>query len=424
MDAVVDGISGAGVLDFVCAWYVLAARYVRGTSTRCAFVSTSSIAQGEQVAVLWSELYRLGMRIHFAHRTFRWSNEARGNAAVHCVIIGFGHERPSNSAIFEYASVDGPPSRVAASNINPYLVDAPDVLLHKRPQPVCAVPPIVFGSMPNDGGHLLLTQQERDELLHLEPSTRPWIREFLGAEDFIHRSPRWCLWLVDVTPAQLRALPVVWERVQQVRTHRESSKRATTKQLASTPSLFGEIRQPTGTYILIPRHSSENRSYIPMGFFGPDVVCGDSNLLIPNATTYHFGVLSSGMHMAWVRYVCGRLESRFRYSNTIVYNNFSWPESPSKELRAAVEDAAQGVLDARAKFPDSSLADLYDPLAMPRGLVQAHDKLDRAVEAAYGKRFDSDAKRVAFLFERYQKLTALFVEEPKPKRVTRSRRRP
>lgn len=424
-------VRGAGVLDFVAAWYVLAARYMHGTTARCAFVSTNSISQGEQVGVLWGALYRLGVHIQFAHRTFTWSSEARGRAAVHCVIVGFGCERVGPARLFDYEHPKGDPHELRAANINAYLVDAPNVLLLNRSTPVCPVPPVIFGSMPNDGGHLLLTDDEKQELLQREPLAARWVRPFLGADQFINGIKRWCLWLIGIAPAELRAMPDVARRVAAVKAHREASDRRTTNELAAFPTLFGEIRQPAHAYVLVPRHSSESRAFIPLGFVPADVICGDSNMLVPDATAYDFGLLQSTMHMAWVRAVCGRLESRYRYSAGIVYNNFPWPQPLSDKSRSAVEAAAQGVLDARAAFPDATLADLYDPLTMPPALVKAHQALDRAVDAAYvaaekaeGRKppkLTSDAERVAFLFERYQALTSLLPPEKKPKRSARKR---
>ena len=435
MEQIFHGVKGAGVLDYVAAWYFKAAPYIHGTRIRCAFVSTNSITQGEQVGILWGELLnKYHIKIHFAHRTFQWSNEARGMAAVHCVIVGFGAFDTEKKTIYEYEDIRGEAHAVAARNINPYLVDAPDINLANRRQPVCAVPEIVFGSMPNDGGHLLLNDMEKHELLSKEPEAKRFIRPFMSAKEFLNNEPRWCLWLVDIAPNELRHLPEVSLRVQAVKQLREASDRPTTRELAAFPTLFGENRQPASHYVLVPRHSSESRAYIPCGFFDKNHIAADSCLAIPNATLYHFGMLTSTMHMAWTRYTCGRLESRYRYSAGIVYNNYPWPDEPTDKQCAAVEAAAQAVLDARAQFMSpspqpspqpspasgrgSSLADLYDPLTMPPVLVKAHQALDRAVDACYRKAaFTSDAQRVEFLFERYQQLTSLLpAETAKPKR--------
>ncbi|MCE5233208.1 MAG: DNA methyltransferase [Mizugakiibacter sp.] len=430
MAQVFQGVKGAGVLDFVAAWYLLAAKYVQDTAIRCAFVSTNSITQGEQVGVLWSELYKRGIHIRFAHRTFKWSNEARGRAAVHCVIIGFASLTSAARQLFDYERVDGEPHLVSATRINPYLVDAPEVFLSKRSTPVSAAPEIAFGSMPNDGGNLLLSDDEKAALIAQEPGAERWVKPFLGSEEFINGIGRWCLWLVDIAPNELRNLPNVAARVAAVRQIRVESTRATTNALAATPALFGEIRQPAARYIAVPKTSSENRAFIPMGFLDQDVVASTELFTIAGGSLFDFGVLTSTMHMAWVRAVCGRLESRYRYSAGIVYNNFPWPEPVDDRRRAAIEAAAQGVLDTRAQFPDSTLADLYDPLTMPPALVKAHQALDRAVDAAYvaaekaagrkAPRLGSDAERVAFLFERYQALTSL-LPAAKPARTRRRR---
>ncbi len=413
-----QAVEGGGVLDFVAAWYIKAATYAKANPTlSIGFVSTNSIVQGEQVGVLWSWLIAQGIKINFAHRTFKWSNEASGNAAVHCIIIGFSYANAALKTIYEYEVVNGEPLAVAAKNINPYLVDAPDVVLPSRRTPICNVAPIIFGSMANDGGNFFLTDQEKEDLLSACTEASNWIRPFLGAEEFINNIPRWCLWLKDCPPAVLRRMPPIMDRVQKVKTLRSASTRKATQDLAGTPSLFGEIRQPEcGSYLLIPRVSSEKRAHIPIGFIDHFTIASDATLIIPSASLLHFGVMTSTMHNAFMRFTCGRLKSDFRYSNTIVYNNYPWPgfvgEALSDKHRTAIEQAAQSVLDARAQFASSSLADLYDPLTMPPALLKAHQKLDTAVDAAYqpsgGKRtYSSDAERVAFLFELYQRITNL-----------------
>jgi hypothetical protein len=415
--AVMHGIHGAGDLDFVCGWYVLAAQYMKSTGTQAAFVSTNSITQGEQVAVLWGEMQRLGMHIHFAHRTFQWTNEASGKAAVHCVIVGFGSQNQAIKTIYEYEDIKGLPHAVPVKRINAYLVDAPQVLLNKRRTPICKVPDMAYGSKPTDGGHLLLSDEDKEALLAAEPQAAAWIRPFLGADEYINGTTRWCLWLVNCPPKELRLMPEVIKRVQAVKEMRQSSTKVATIALGDTPAVFGEIRQPVdGNYLLIPLHSSEARAYVPIGFCDASTVCGNANAMIPNATLFHFGVMTSAMHNAFMRFTCGRIKSDFRYSNTIVYNNYPWPgfagEALSDKHRNAIEQAAQSVLDARAQFADASLADLYDPLTMPPALLKAHQKLDAAVDAAYqpsgGKKsYASDAERVAFLFELYQRITSL-----------------
>ncbi len=462
----------AGLLDYVACWYRKAADYMRcassspfkgesvsegatgrgmgsvsnlshphpnpplereGIQIKTAFVSTNSITQGEQVGVLWPDLLKRSVHIHFAHRTFQWMSEAKGKAAVHCVIIGFGLQEAANKTIFEYADIKGEPYAIPASNINPYLVDAPNAVLENRTRPICDVPEMVNGSKPTDGGNLLLSDEEKRALIAAEPQAEKWIRSFLGAEEFINNIPRWCLWLVGISPTELRAMPHVVQRVEAVKAMRIASKDEQTKKDASTPTLFQKIRQPTEPYLLVPSVSSENRQYVPIGYLQPEVVVSNLVYAIPNATLYHFGILTSAMHNAWMRTVCGRLKSDYRYSAGIVYNNFPWPEPPSPqpsppgrgrsaaEGEGRIEAAAQAVLDARARFPSATLADLYDPLAMPPELSKAHQALDRAVDAAYGKKsFASEAERVAFLFDRYQQLTSLLPAAPAKKTRKRS----
>jgi hypothetical protein len=352
------GVAGAGVLDLVSGWYFKAAAYISGTTIRCALVSTNSVTQGEQVGVLWGWLLAQGIKIHFAHRTFRWGNEGRGVAAVHCVIIGFGASDARRKIIYEYEDAASNPHAVAVRNINPYLVDAPDLVLQTRRNPICRVSEIRFGSMPNDGGSLLLTDTEKCDLLSAEPAAHQWVRAFLSAEEFINRTNRWCLWLVGCPPNVLRAMPLVAARMLAVSKHRLASDRTTTKRLAATPTLFGENRQPGGPYVLVPRHSSERRLFVPMGFFKDGEIVGDSNLCIPDATLYEFGVLGSTMHNAWVRYTCGRIKSDFRYSASIVYNNFPWPESPPprRSRRSKPPRKASSTPAPRIRTPPSRIS--------------------------------------------------------------------
>ena len=401
-------IEGGGLLDLVAAWYVKAARYVHGADIRCAFVSTSSISQGEQVGVLWGWLLAQGIRIHFAHRTFQWTNEARGMAAVHCVIIGFGALEVGNKTIYEYDDIRGEPHAVSASNINPYLVDAADVVLPRRSNPICDVPGIGIGNKPIDGGNYLFTREEKAEFLKREPAAEKYFRRWLGADEFINAYERWCLWLGDCPPEELRKMPEAMKRVEAVKNFRLASKSAPTRKLAETPTRFHVENMPTSQYLVIAKVSSERRHFVPIGFLDHMTLSSDLLFVVKGTSLYHFGVLCSTAHNAWVRYTCGRLESRYRYSKDIVYNNFPWPEAPSGAQKQKIGEAAQGVLDARTEFPGASLADLYDPLTMPHALVKAHHKLDAAVDTAYGKRnFRNDAERVAFLFELYRKYTTL-----------------
>lgn len=425
MATVFADLPGYGVLDYVSCWYWKAAKFIESTPIRVGFVSTNSIAQGEQVGLLWAPLiHRFHLKIHFAHRTFRWSNEAKGVAAVHCVIIGFAQLEPIKRLIFEYDTVDGEPHVVEAKNINAYLLDAADVFLVNRSAPICAVSPMRFGSMPRDGGNLILTDEEKQQLLLAEPAATRLLRPYTGAEEFLNGYNRWCLWLIDAKPEELRRLPHVLERVEKVREFRLNSKAETTRKFAATPTLFCQLAQPDSDYLLVPRVSSERRRYIPVGFVSQSVIANDQVLTVSGASLYHFGIVSSEMHMAWARQFSGRLKSDYRYSKDIVYNNFPWPENPSPKQVVEIERAAQRVLDERAKFPESSLADLYDPLSMPPGLAKGHEELDREVDRAYGRRgFTSDAERVAFLFDLYQKYTSLLLDEetPRQKRKAGSR---
>ena len=408
MAATFAGVSGAGVLDFVTTWYRKAADYMADNPTiKAAFVSTNSITQGEQVGILWPDLLKRGVKIHFAHRTFQWSSEARSKAAVHCVIIGFSLQDAEDKRIFDYETPQAEPHEIKAKNINPYLVDAVDIFVEKRRNPIQEVSELAFGNMPNDGGNLLLTREERDELIKNNPALESYIRRFIGSEEFINNTLRYCLWLQGVSPTIIKGFPPVLARVEKVRQNRLASLRQTTRELANLPMLFGEIRQPTIDYLAIPEVSSERRRFIPIGLVDKEVIASNKIYTLSGATLYHFGVLSSAMHMAWVRSVCGRLKSDYQYSAGIVYNNFPWPQAPTDRQKQAIEDAAQAVLDERAKFPKASLADLYDPLTMPPTLTKAHQKLDAVVDMAYAKRkFTGDGDRVAFLFELYQQITS------------------
>jgi hypothetical protein len=421
-DAVVaefDNVQGAGVLDYVTAWYIKAAKYIQDTKTKVAFVSTNSIVQGEQTSILWGQmLNKYKIKIHFAHRTFKWSNEAKGNAAVYCVIVGFANYDTNNKSIFEYEDIKGEAHEIKARNINQYLVDAKDFFITKRTSPLCSVPKMFKGSQPTDGGNFLFTEEEKNEFLAKEPKARKYIKPLISAHEFINGEKRYCLWLIDAEPSELKQMPHLLNRIEGVRQMRlKSSKQATVK-WASQPTLFTENRQPKDNYILIPSHSSENRNYIPIGFMTKDDILNNSCLSVPNATLFHFGIMTSLMHMAWVKSICGRLESRYRYSNEIVYTNYPWPDNPNEKQVKAIEKAAQKVLDARAEFPNSSLADLYDPLTMPPTLVKAHNELDKAVDLAYRPQpFTSEAKRMEFLFELYEKYTADLFTKEKPKKL-------
>lgn len=391
----------AGNLDYVSCWYKKATDLMKGTNIRTALVSTNSVSQGESVAILWKPLFEDGVHIDFAHRTFRWDSEASIKAHVHCVIIGFSIA-PFTKPKYIY-SAERP---LIANNINAYLIDAPSVFIDSIKKPLCDVPPVVFGNMPNDSGYLSdYSQEDRDAIVSEYPEALVAFKRFVGATEFINNKTRWCLWLKGVSPNIIRKVPPISQAVQSVKEMREKSTREATKKLADTPMLFGEIRQPETEYIIIPRHSSQNRKYLPMGFVSPEVICGDANLLMPNASLYHFGVLTSNIHNAWIHAVCGRIKSDFRYSVNIVYNNFPWC-NPTAEQKKIIEETAQAILDARALYPDCSLADLYDEVAMPPELRKAHQANDRAVMQAYG--FDvktmTESNCVAELMKMYQKL--------------------
>lgn len=412
-----DEIDGSGVLDYVTGWYIKAAKYIQGTKIKVAFVSTNSIVQGEQTSILWRQMFeKYHITIHFAHRTFKWSNEAKGNAAVYCVIVGFANDLSFNSRLFEYDDVSGDPQELVAKNINGYLVDAPKVLVEKRTGPLCKVPKMSFGNMPLDGGYLLMDDKEKVELTKENPASKKFLRRVIGSHEYINNEVRWCLWLADATPAEIKSMPGVVRRVNAVKSFREASVAPSTRKFAATPSLFRDRKLPA-TYIVIPGVSSERRKYIPMGFLTNKTVPTNLVHIVPDGKLYHYGILTSKMHMAWVKTVCGRLKSDFRYSKDIVYNNFPWPENPSEKQTKLIEEKAQKVLDERTEFPESSLADLYDPLTMPPALVKAHNELDKAVDVTYRSQpFTSEAKRMEFLFELYEKYTAdLFTIEKKTK---------
>ncbi len=387
----------AGKIDYVAAWYYKAAQMMQGTQIRAALVSTNSITQGEQVAAIWKPLKEMfGTHIDFAYRTFRWDSEASLKAHVHCVIVGFS-DTPNDKTklLFDNGQVS------EVENINGYLTNAPDVFIQSSSKPKdSSVPNMTTGNRPADGGHLIIEEEDYDEFILREPNAKPYIKKLLGSSEFINNKKRWCLWLIEATPHQLKAMPLVMNRVQLCKEDRESSSDAGRRKLADTPTLFRETNNPTD-YIAVPKVSSERRRYVPMGFLHDDTIPTDLLFIIPSATLYHFAILESNVHMAWMRAVCGRLKSDYRYSKDIVYNNFPWP-SPTPEQKARIAEAAQAILDARALYPDSSLAELYDPTLMPKELLQAHRQNDRLVMAAYGfgaKMTESEC--VAELFRRY-----------------------
>ena len=413
-------ITGAGVLDYVTAWYVKAAKLIQNTKTKCGFVSTNSISQGEQVGILWNVLLNMyGVKIHFAHRTFKWSNEAKGNAAVYCVIIGFANYDTNNKSIFEYEDIKGEAHEIKAKNINPYLVDAKDILISKRRKPICNVPEINFGSMPNDGGYLIIEDEDKISICKHDKVFEKYVRPLVSGQEFLNNGKKWCLWMYEFNPDDILKSSELKYRIQRVKEIRENSNRVATKKLASISYLFGEIRQPKSDYIFIPLTSSENRKIIPMGFFDKDTISNNTGSIIADTNLYHLGILQSAMHMAWVKSVCGRLKSDYRYSNEIVYNNFPWPENPTDKQIKSIEEKAQKVLDVRAEFSENSLAGLYNPLTMPPALVKAHNELDKAVDLAYRPQpFTNEANRMVYLFELYEKYTAdIFTKKKKQKTI-------
>lgn len=378
VNTIFPGWKNAGNLDYVCCWYKKASDMMQGTSVRSALVSTNSVSQGESVANLWKPLFDDGVHIDFAYRTFRWDSEAKIKAHVHCVIIGFSVAASSTpKKLF-----DGDRYQVA-NNINGYLLDGENVFVESRSKPICNVPEIGMGNQPIDNGQYLFEKEDMEAFIKKEPSAAAYFYPWYGAKEFISQKPRYCLWLGECSPAQLKQMPYCLERVRAVKEYRESSTRASTVKMAMKPTRFQTENMPKGNYIVIPKVSSENRKYVPMGLMSPDMLCSDLVFIVPNATAYHLGVLTSNVHMAWVRAVCGRLKSDYRYSKDIVYNNFPWP-TPTEQQKAKIEQTAKAILDARALYPDSSLADLYDDLTMPPELRKAHQANDRAVMDAYG----------------------------------------
>ncbi|MFH0755905.1 MAG: DNA methyltransferase [Bacteroidota bacterium] len=423
LEKIFIGVKGAGVLDYVAAWYIKAAQLIQNSKIKVAFVSTNSITQGEQVGVLWNELFNhYKIKILFAHRTFKWSNEAKGNAGVHVVIIGFSNFDLTEKYIYEYENPQSEANELKVKNINPYLVEGKDLVILSRSKPINNVPEMIYGSKPVDDGNLFLSEEELSVYLHHEPEGINYIKPILSSHEFLHGKKRYCFWLKDANPSDLRNFILLNERIKNVKEFREKSSKLSVREQAHIPYLFSEIRQPQNNYILIPRHSSENRRFIPFGFFTKDVIVSDSCISLPNANLYHFGIISSSMHMAWIKYVCGRLESRFRYSNVLVYNNFPWPESCTERQKESIEKAVQKVLDARSEFLNNNLADLYDPLTMPPALVKAHNELDKAVDLTYRPQsFKSEANRMVFLFALYEKYTADLFTKEKPKKIKKSK---
>lgn len=400
--AIFGKIKLSNSIDYVGAWYYKATKYIFGTNIRVAFVSTNSITQGEQVAPLWETLYaQYGVHIDFAYRTFRWDSEASAKAHVHCVIVGFS-TAVNNAVKHIYTHERVQP----ANNINPYLIDGPTVFVTSRSKPICDVPPMFLGNKPSDGGNLILSAEERTEILSREPQLEKYIHPYMGAVEFINKKERYCFWLKDVTPSELRNSKELRTRIEAVRAMRMESSAAPTREKANSPHLFFFISQPTTNYLLVPSTSSENRRYVPIGFLPPDIIASNAATIVPNATLFHFGILTSNVHMAWMRAICGRLKSDYRYSGAVVYNNFPWP-TPTDAQKAKIEQTAQAILDARALYPACSLADLYDEVTMPPELRKAHQQNDKAVMQAYGfwGKLNTETECVAELMKMYQELT-------------------
>lgn len=392
-------IKGIGNIDYVAGWYIKAIHYIKNTKIACAFVSTNSITQGEQVTPLWKELLKDDANINFAYKTFRWDSEASLKAHVHCVIIGFSYNATDK---YIYSGVQ----KTKAENINPYLIDAPTIFIESRSKPLCNVPIMNYGSMPIDNGHLILSKEEKDILLKENPNNEKFIRSYIGGEEIINNKVRYCIWINHINPLEIRQSNFIMERIRLTKEFRESSNRPQTLKAAQTPYLFGEIRQPDTNMLVIPKVSSETRKYIPIDFKTPDIIVNGSALIVPNANLYSFGILTSNVHNAWMRTVAGRMKSDYQYSASVVYNTFAWPE-PTQQQKLKIEITAQAILDARKMYSESSLADLYNELTMPKELRKAHQENDKAVMEAYG--FDwkkmTELDCVAELMKKYEEIT-------------------
>lgn len=420
-------LKGLGVLDYVCCWYVKAMEYIGNRAIDCAFVSTNSITQGEHVGIFWKELIlKHGTVINFAHRTFAWESEARGKAHVHVVIVGFSKRDKNPKYLYVYENAKGNPTVSKVTKISPYLADAPIVFITNRSKPISNVPRMNYGSMAIDKkksesglGNLILDSKSRKLILNQAPAMAPYVRRFMGSQEFINSKKRWCLWLVDAPPEVIKKSPAVMERLKRVREFRKGSNRPQTQKLATKPGIFGEIRQSKTAYLLVPKVSSETRQYLPVGFVKSHVIANGSALIVPKAKHFHLGVLSSAMHMAWLRHVGGRMKSDYQMSARLVYNNFPWPQGLNNKQKQVekVELAAKAVLEARAASPNSTLADLYNPLTMPEKLIKAHAQLDRAVDACYRpQKFDNELARIEFLFNLYTEIVTPLAVAPKKTR--------
>jgi hypothetical protein len=417
-----NNADGSGVLDYVTGWYIKAAKYIQDTKIKVAFVSTNSIVQGEQTSILWGQmLNKYKIKIHFAHRTFKWSNEAKGNAAVYCVIVGFANYDTINKSIFEYEDIKGEAHELKVKNINPYLVDAKDILLKSRSKSLCNAPEIGIGNKPIDGGNYLFTDIEKIEFIKNEPLSEKYFYKWIGGDEFLNGFSRWCLYLGNANPADLKLMPLVIERIKLVKEFRLKSISKPTQKLAETPTKFHVVNIPLKEYLIMPEIALNKRKYFTVGYENKNVLSSNLVKLMPDGTLFHFGILSSLMFISWFKSVGGQLGNQHRFSKDIVYNNYPWPENPNEKQIKAIETASQKVLDTRLQFPISSLADLYDPLTMPPALVKAHNELDKAVDLAYRPQaFTSEANRMVFLFELYEKYTADLFTKEKPKKTKKT----
>lgn len=414
LESIASEIKNYKLLDYVAGWYIKAIEYIKGTSISVAFVSTNSITQGEQVAVLWSWLLHKGAKINFAYRTFSWSNEGKGVAGVHCVIVGFSLINKAKKYLFEYKNDDEEEVICSeVSQINPYLADAPTVVIENRKTQITNNSEINYGSFALDDGNYTITEDEKNQLIKNHPIQAMAIKEFIGAREFLHNEKRYAIWLKDINPSDLAKMPDILDRVRRVKEWRLASKRANTIELGSTPTIFAEIRQPNSDYLALPTVSSERREYLPIAMLSKDIIASNQLYVIPNADLIIFSVLCSSFHNAWMRAVCGRLESRYRYSSSIVYNNFVFPTNLSEKIKKNLMASASEIEGARKQYENTSLANLYDPLTMPIELVKAHQANNKAVDEAYGyKGEDNDASRVAFLFKKYEELTSILPSTP------------
>jgi len=401
-----------GRLDYVSAWFYKSAIFISGTKIRVALVSTNSIVQGEQVPILWYELLEnLRINIHFAHQTFQWINEAPGKAAVHVIIVGFGIDDIKIKRLFSYENIKGEPTESNVTRINPYLYEGPNIYIQSRGKPIHKFPSLYKGSQPTDGGHLIFKPKDYNNFIYEEPDSSPYFRQFIGGAELMRGKVRYCLWLKDIPPKELKKLPMVLSQLDKVRESRLKSSTKSVREASVFPALFTQDRQPDSHYLALPEVSSERRKYLPIAYLAPEIIASNKLQIIPNADIYIFGILMSYLHNAWTRLVCGRMKSDISYSPA-VYNNFPFPKDPSEKQTHKVESSAQAVLDTRAIYPDSSLADLYDPLTMPPNLVKAHNALDKAVDQCYRKKpFGNERERIEFLFELYEEYTAPLFEK-------------